>query len=88
LQGLAAEVWIEGVARDWTTVPVREHDRAMLAYAVKLTLTPAAMEEGDVERLRSAGFGDPAIHDIVQIVGLFNYYNRIADGLGIAVESS
>lgn len=86
LQSLSAPEWVELVSRDWTRAPLRVGDRAMLGYAIKLTLTPATMGEGDIEELRAVGFGDPEIHDIVQIVGLFNYYNRIADGLGIAVE--
>jgi alkylhydroperoxidase family enzyme len=36
--------------------------------------------------LREAGFSDVAIHDIAQVAALFNYYNRIADGLGIDPE--
>jgi uncharacterized peroxidase-related enzyme len=88
MQGTSPDEWVEGVARDWTSVALRAGDRAMLAYAVKLTLSPASMGEGDVEALRLAGFSDTGIHDIVQVVGLFNYYNRIADGLGIAVEPS
>jgi uncharacterized peroxidase-related enzyme len=63
-----------------------EADRAMLDFAVKLTRTPAAMTEQDVAALRARGFGDPAIHDIVQITALFNYYNRLADGLGVDPE--
>ena len=39
-----------------------------------------------VEALRGYGFSDVAIHDIVQVTALFNYYNRIADGLGIDDE--
>lgn len=61
-------------------------DRAMLDFAVKLTRTPRAMTRDDVEALRAAGFDDLAIHDIVQITGLFAYYNRLADGLGIDPE--
>ncbi|HVS01903.1 MAG TPA: peroxidase-related enzyme, partial [Thermoanaerobaculia bacterium] len=61
-------------------------DRAMLDFAVKLTHTPAAMEEADVARLRAHGFGDRAIHDVVQVTALFNYYDRLADGLGIEPE--
>lgn len=86
VQGSEPLEWVEAMARDWTVVPLRERDRVMLGYAIKLTLTPSAMTEGDIEGLRAVGFGDSEIHDIVQIVGLFNYYNRIADGLGIAVE--
>jgi uncharacterized peroxidase-related enzyme len=62
-------------------------DRAMLDFAIKLTRDPRAMARDDVEILRAAGFSDTAIHDIVQITGLFAYYNRLADGLGIEPEA-
>ncbi len=61
-------------------------DAEMLAYARKLTLTPRAVTAGDVERLRAAGFEDAAILEIAQVVGFFNYYNRLTDGLGIDPE--
>ncbi len=44
------------------------------------------MTASDVEALRAAGFGDEAIHDVVQVTALFNYYNRLADGLGVDSE--
>ena len=59
----------------------------MLTFAVKLTKTPAAMDDADVEALRSAGFSDRDILDIVEVVGYYAYANRIADGLGIETES-
>lgn len=58
----------------------------MLEYAMKLTLEPGGMREADVEALRAAGFSDTAIHDIAQVTALFNFYNRLADGLGIAID--
>lgn len=58
----------------------------MLDYAVKLTLTPWKMGEGDVERLREVGFDQTAILDICQVVSYFNYVNRLADGLGVEIE--
>ena len=58
----------------------------MLDFAVKLTLTPARMTEQDVQELRQHGFDDGAIHDIAQITALFNYFDRLADGLGIDPE--
>ena len=61
-------------------------DRAMLDYAVKLTRDPSGMRAEDVATLRAAGLDDAAIHDVAQITALFNYYNRIADGLGIDPE--
>jgi uncharacterized peroxidase-related enzyme len=74
-------------ARDDGALPdLAPADRAMLAFAVKLTRTPSAMTEGDVQGLRAHGLSDEAIHDVVQITALFNYYNRLADGLGIDPE--
>ena len=66
--------------------PVPEADRAMLDFAVKLAREPRSMTKDDIETLRTAGFSDTAIHDIVQITGFFSYYNRLADGLGIDPE--
>ncbi len=58
----------------------------MLAYAVKLTRTPGAMTDADVEDLRTVGFSDRDILDITEVVGYYAYANRIADGLGIETE--
>ena len=59
----------------------------MLRYAVKLTRTPAAVNDADVDALRSAGFSDRDILDITEVVAYYAYANRIADGLGIETES-
>jgi len=45
------------------------------------------MSAADVEGLRALGLDDGAIHDVVQVAALFNYYDRLADGLGIDPES-
>ena len=62
-------------------------DTAMLHYAVKLTRTPGQMSAGDVEALRSHGFDDRGILDICQVVSYYNYVNRLADGVGVELES-
>jgi uncharacterized protein YciW len=58
----------------------------MLDYAVKLTQTPSAVTDLDVEALRGQGFTDTAILDIVQVTSYYNYVNRLADGLGVEME--
>lgn len=60
----------------------------MLDFAVKLTREPSRMRESDILALRELGFDDVAIHDVVQVTALFNYYNRLADGLGIDPEEA
>ena len=44
------------------------------------------MGRQDVEALRHLGLDDGTIHDVVQVTALFNYYDRLADGLGIEPE--
>jgi len=59
----------------------------MLDYAVKLTRTPAEIASVDVDALRAAGFEDAAVLDICQVTSYYNYVNRLADGLGVELES-
>ncbi len=74
------------VATDYRQVNLPAADRGMLDFAVKLTRTPAEVVEADIEALRGLGFDDATIHDIVQVAALFNYYDRLADGMGIDPE--
>ena len=55
----------------------------MLEYAGKLTLNPGDMIEKDVEKLRNHGIDDGKILELNQIVGYFNYVNRLLNGLGV-----
>lgn len=59
----------------------------MLEYAVRLTESPSGIGPADVERLRAVGFDDRAVHDICAITGYYAFVNRIADGLGVELES-
>ena len=53
---------------------------------MKLTHTPAEVGAADAEALRVHGLGEAAIHDAIQVVGYFNYINRIAEGVGTDAE--
>jgi uncharacterized peroxidase-related enzyme len=55
--------------------------RAMLDFAWKLTETPHDVTETDRAGLRTMGFSDDDIFDICDVVGFFNYTNRLAHGL-------
>ena len=55
----------------------------MLDYAVKLTVAPSTVSEDDVKTLRSHGFDDGDILDIVYVICLYNFNDRMADAMGI-----
>ena len=72
---------------DHATASISEADHALLDYAEKLTRVPAKMSTADVDVLRAHGFGDEAILDICQVTAYFAFANRLADGLGVELES-
>lgn len=76
------ETFAATIRADWRAADLDAADRAMLAYAEKLTRTPGAMVREDLEALRAAGFDDRAITQIAGIAAMFAYLNRMADGLG------
>ena len=78
---------VESLIEDYREAELAEEDRRMLDYAAKLTLAPWKMEKGDVEALREVGFSDSAILDINQVTGYYAFVNRLADGLGVELES-
>ena len=78
----------DALERDgWESAPLEPAERALCAYAHKLTKQPQNMVEADVHQLREAGWSDLEIQDACQVVAYFNYVNRLADGLGVAPES-
>lgn len=80
------EDWVRRVAEDPVTATTNARQRAMVDFAVKLTRSPAVVEEADVTRLREEGMNDRCIHDLTAIVAYFNFVNRMASGLGIELE--
>lgn len=59
---------------------------ALMRYAEKLTTAPGQMREADVAALRDAGLDDGQILEANQIVGYFNYVNRLLNGLGVTTD--
>jgi uncharacterized peroxidase-related enzyme len=74
---------VEGVKRDYTRLELSPAERAMLDYAVKLTLAPSTVGEEDVQTLRAQGFNDRDILDIIYVICLYNFNDRMADATGI-----
>lgn len=56
-------------------------------FALKLTRTPGAMGASDVADLRANGLSDADVLAAVECVAYYAYANRIADALGIALET-
>ena len=68
----------ELMAQNYRSADLSPRQKAMLDFAVKLTHSPAEIEEADRRALRKAGWTDRDIWDIAAVAGFYNMSNRIA----------
>jgi uncharacterized peroxidase-related enzyme len=68
----------ELMAQNYRAASLSKQQKAMLDFAVKLTESPASIEESDRQALRAAGWTDRDIWDIAAVAGFYNMSNRIA----------
>ncbi|MEX0365326.1 MAG: peroxidase-related enzyme, partial [Ruegeria sp.] len=57
---------------------VTPRQRAMLAFAERVTLASAQIEESDRQALRDHGLTDRDIWDLINVAAFFNMSNRVA----------
>jgi uncharacterized peroxidase-related enzyme len=74
------------IREDYTQVDFDPATRALLDYAVKLTLDIKKLAKADIDHLRAKGFSDEDILDSVHLISYFNFVNRVLDALGAEPE--
>lgn len=72
---------IDQLKRDYTSAPVSDKLKSLLAIAGKLQKGGKHVTTEDVERARAKGASDKEIHDTVLIAAAFCMFNRYVDGL-------
>ena len=73
---------------DYRSAPVSAGVKATLALLEKLTLTPEAFGEDDVQAVRDAGVSDAAIEDALHVQAAFNTIVRLADAFHFHVPDA
>jgi len=68
---------------DYRRADLTPRERAMLDFAVKVTVRPVECEESDVDALRAHGFSDEDIWDVIEVTATFNFTNRLAMATGM-----
>jgi uncharacterized peroxidase-related enzyme len=73
----------EHLVMNWRSAALDDRTRAMLAFAERVTMASAQVEEADREALRAHGFADRDIWDIAAVAAFFNMTNRLASATGM-----
>ena len=84
---LGDEALARAVAADYREANLAARDRVLCDHAVALTCEPSERTQADLERLREYGFDDAAIVKATMIAGYYNLTNRLANSLGVELES-
>lgn len=74
---------IDALMENIDTAPVSEKLKPVLRYVKKITQSPSRALQSDVDAILQAGWSEQTVEDTVAITALFNYFNRLMDGLGI-----
>ena len=74
---------IEAVEAGPDSEGLDERLRSLLRFATKLTQSPEAIGQADIDGLREAGWSEQSVEDTINVVALFNYVNRLVDAFGI-----
>lgn len=77
----------EALVMNWRVADLEPRQRAMLAFAIKMTTDSAAIDEADRDGLRAHGFSEADIWDIAAVAGFFNMSNRMASAVAMQPNS-
>ena len=72
---------------EWDIANLDDKDRALLSFARQLNNSPAKTRPRDFRPLRAAGFTGRNIFDVLLLVALFKYMNRIPGGFRVELDS-
>jgi uncharacterized peroxidase-related enzyme len=76
------------IVREGTLDGVDPRLQPVLALARKLTLAPDSLTQADADAVLAAGWDDTALYHAVAVTALFNFMNRLVEGLGIELDPS
>jgi uncharacterized peroxidase-related enzyme len=73
--------------RRWRELPhLTPRQHALCTVAEKMTLTPLQMTAADWQNVRDVGLDDEGLLELAHLIAIFNYFPRLADGLGLTPD--
>ncbi|MEE4134233.1 peroxidase-related enzyme [Pseudomonas viridiflava] len=73
---------IAQVFADPATAGTSDRERAIVQFAIDLTLEPASLNAGSISALREQGLDDAQVLDLIHAISIFAWANRLMLNLG------
>ncbi|MEY8881659.1 peroxidase-related enzyme [Donghicola sp. XS_ASV15] len=77
----------EALVMNYRVAPITARQRAMLDFAVQMTIASSTIEEPERQTLRDHGFTDRDIWDIASVASFYNMTNRMASAVDMRPNS-
>ncbi|MGB2580950.1 MAG: peroxidase-related enzyme [Thermoplasmata archaeon] len=77
---------LHSLIKEYSQKAETPRNKALLAYAAKITLDPKDITSDDIGDLREAGLNDGEILRATLVAAYFNFSNRISLSLGVELE--
>jgi uncharacterized peroxidase-related enzyme len=74
---------MEDLLTDIDAAAVDEKIKPILKYVKKLTEEPSKIIKSDADAVLAAGWSEEALYFAVSVCALFNFMNRIVEGMGV-----
>jgi uncharacterized peroxidase-related enzyme len=79
---------ISGAINDIGSSAIDEKIKPVLRYVLKLTRQPNSLTQADADSVFAVGWTDEALYYAVAVTALFNFMNRLVEGMGIELDPS
>ncbi|MEJ2888612.1 carboxymuconolactone decarboxylase family protein [Actinomycetospora aeridis] len=73
---------------DLDSAPLEDGMKPLLHYVGVLTRSPSRVTEADAAAVAAAGWDDRALYDAILVCALFNFMNRVVEGVGIRADEA
>ena len=73
-------------ATTWPTFDLDPKTRALLAYTKKVTEAPGAIDDGDFDALRKAGWDERGIYQATALISFYNFSGRMEAASGLPMD--
>lgn len=80
------EAALRSIASESSGAELEPTDRAVYEFATKVATDAAAVDQGDIDRLRATGLSGADVADIVFAVAARSFFTRVLDALGAQLD--
>ena len=77
---------VTAIMRGTSDAPLKPAERAMMAFAEKVTLEADRISSADIDALRSQGYRDEEIFDIAAAAAARCFFSKLLDALGVQAD--